>query len=263
MAGGEFSIGRAPENDWVLPDPERALSKRHCVLTFLRGPLAGRRSFDQRHVSEPRGRADRPRSKPRAAQRRPALVRRLRDRGACRGRGAGAAPDHTGGPVRGASLGDARIVRARSVHRRLRAARERGSGRIRCSGEGAGSEPVADAAGASAVALPADFDPLAPRSCRARVPRPDPVGSLSASRRTPCRHRCPRACCPTIGIGTSRSPGALGYVRRSRCRSPFRLVASAPAGGSVRLPTRCPSLHRSEAVSIRRHGPAPHERRRR
>ena len=37
VAGGEFSIGRAPENDWVLPDPERALSKRHCVLTFLAG----------------------------------------------------------------------------------------------------------------------------------------------------------------------------------------------------------------------------------
>jgi type VI secretion system protein ImpI/type VI secretion system protein len=37
VAGGEFSIGRGPENDWVLPDPERALSKRHCVLAFLSG----------------------------------------------------------------------------------------------------------------------------------------------------------------------------------------------------------------------------------
>ena len=123
VAGGEFSIGRAPENDWVLPDPERALSKRHCVLTFLAGGWQVADHLDQRHVSEPRGRADRPRSKPRAAQRRPALVRRLRDRGACRGGGAGAAPDRTGGPVRGASLGDARIVRARSVRRRLRAGR--------------------------------------------------------------------------------------------------------------------------------------------
>jgi type VI secretion system FHA domain protein len=27
-----FSIGRAPDNDWVLPDPGRVLSKRHCRI---------------------------------------------------------------------------------------------------------------------------------------------------------------------------------------------------------------------------------------
>lgn len=37
VAGGEFSIGRGPENDWVLPDPERGLSKRHCVFAFRAG----------------------------------------------------------------------------------------------------------------------------------------------------------------------------------------------------------------------------------
>ena len=37
VPGGEFSIGRDPENDWVLPDPERYLSKRHCVLAFRAG----------------------------------------------------------------------------------------------------------------------------------------------------------------------------------------------------------------------------------
>jgi type VI secretion system protein ImpI/type VI secretion system protein len=37
IAGGEFSIGRGPDNDWVLPDPERGLSKRHCVLAFRSG----------------------------------------------------------------------------------------------------------------------------------------------------------------------------------------------------------------------------------
>jgi type VI secretion system protein ImpI len=37
VSGGEFSIGRGPENDWVLPDPERHLSKRHCVLAFRSG----------------------------------------------------------------------------------------------------------------------------------------------------------------------------------------------------------------------------------
>ena len=35
--GGEFSLGRAPDNSWVLPDPERHLSKRHCLLAFRNG----------------------------------------------------------------------------------------------------------------------------------------------------------------------------------------------------------------------------------
>jgi type VI secretion system protein ImpI/type VI secretion system protein len=37
ITGGEFSVGRGSENDWVLPDPERHLSKRHCVLAFRAG----------------------------------------------------------------------------------------------------------------------------------------------------------------------------------------------------------------------------------
>jgi type VI secretion system protein ImpI len=37
IEGGEFSIGRAPDNDWVLPDPERDLSKHHCVLAYRSG----------------------------------------------------------------------------------------------------------------------------------------------------------------------------------------------------------------------------------
>jgi type VI secretion system FHA domain protein len=37
IEGGEFSIGRAPGNDWVLPDPERHLSKRHCLLAYRSG----------------------------------------------------------------------------------------------------------------------------------------------------------------------------------------------------------------------------------
>jgi type VI secretion system FHA domain protein len=31
---GTFGIGRAAGNDWMLPDPERHLSKRHCVISF-------------------------------------------------------------------------------------------------------------------------------------------------------------------------------------------------------------------------------------
>ncbi|MBV9554390.1 MAG: type VI secretion system-associated FHA domain protein TagH [Alphaproteobacteria bacterium] len=37
VEGGEFAIGRGPGNDWVLPDPERFLSKRHCVLACHSG----------------------------------------------------------------------------------------------------------------------------------------------------------------------------------------------------------------------------------
>lgn len=32
--GGEISIGRGPDNSWVLPDPERHVSNRHCVLAL-------------------------------------------------------------------------------------------------------------------------------------------------------------------------------------------------------------------------------------
>lgn len=34
ISGAEFTIGRDQKNDWVLPDPDRFLSKRHCVLSF-------------------------------------------------------------------------------------------------------------------------------------------------------------------------------------------------------------------------------------
>lgn len=37
IEGGEFSLGRGPGVDWVLPDPDRVLSKRHCVLGFRAG----------------------------------------------------------------------------------------------------------------------------------------------------------------------------------------------------------------------------------
>src|ERR1700744_1578825 len=37
IPGGEFSIGRGAENDWVLPDPSKHLSKRHCVIAFRKG----------------------------------------------------------------------------------------------------------------------------------------------------------------------------------------------------------------------------------
>lgn len=37
VGGGEYRIGRGPDNDWVLPDPNRVLSKTHCALEFRGG----------------------------------------------------------------------------------------------------------------------------------------------------------------------------------------------------------------------------------
>jgi len=37
VSAGEFSIGRGNDCDWVLADPERHLSKRHCVLAYRSG----------------------------------------------------------------------------------------------------------------------------------------------------------------------------------------------------------------------------------
>jgi type VI secretion system protein ImpI/type VI secretion system protein len=37
LSGGAVIIGRSPSSDWVLPDPERVLSKRHCVVSFENG----------------------------------------------------------------------------------------------------------------------------------------------------------------------------------------------------------------------------------
>ncbi|WP_288048307.1 type VI secretion system-associated FHA domain protein TagH [Acidiphilium sp.] len=37
IEGGEFRIGRGPDNDWVLTDPDRVLSKRHCVIAWRAG----------------------------------------------------------------------------------------------------------------------------------------------------------------------------------------------------------------------------------
>jgi type VI secretion system FHA domain protein len=37
VTGGEFSIGRSNDNDWVLPDPEKEISRRHCVIAYRNG----------------------------------------------------------------------------------------------------------------------------------------------------------------------------------------------------------------------------------
>ncbi|WNW12463.1 type VI secretion system-associated FHA domain protein TagH [Pseudomonas sp. DTU_2021_1001937_2_SI_NGA_ILE_001] len=37
MDSGVMAIGRSQENDWVLPDPERLVSSRHCVIQYKDG----------------------------------------------------------------------------------------------------------------------------------------------------------------------------------------------------------------------------------
>jgi len=37
VSGVEFSIGRGPGNDWIIDDPKRVISKRHCALMFRAG----------------------------------------------------------------------------------------------------------------------------------------------------------------------------------------------------------------------------------
>src|SRR6185437_4226731 len=37
VTGGEFTIGRGRDNDWVLTDPDKHLSKRHCIIAFRSG----------------------------------------------------------------------------------------------------------------------------------------------------------------------------------------------------------------------------------
>lgn len=37
VGGGEFSIGRGQDNEWVIADPERHLSKKHCRLIYSAG----------------------------------------------------------------------------------------------------------------------------------------------------------------------------------------------------------------------------------
>jgi predicted component of type VI protein secretion system len=38
--GGEFRIGRGLDNDWIMPDPDKLLSKKHCVVAFRNGGWA-------------------------------------------------------------------------------------------------------------------------------------------------------------------------------------------------------------------------------
>jgi type VI secretion system protein ImpI/type VI secretion system protein len=60
VPGGDYTIGRGADCDWVLPDPEGVLSRRHCVLEFRSGgwqvrDLSTNGTFVN-HAAEPIGR---------------------------------------------------------------------------------------------------------------------------------------------------------------------------------------------------------------
>ena len=56
VSGGEFSVGRGPGVDWVLPDPGAAAVQAPLRGGVPRRRLAARRHLDQRHVPQPRQR---------------------------------------------------------------------------------------------------------------------------------------------------------------------------------------------------------------
>jgi type VI secretion system protein ImpI/type VI secretion system protein len=161
-SGGEFSIGRGAENDWVLPDPERGLSKRHCVLAFRAGgwqvaDVSTNGTFVNRE-GEPIGRDQ---------------VRDLRD-GDRLCFGAYEIEVHINAPPsqRMANAPGSSAVRRSADPPELFALdpfasssnREK-NGRLQGDpflDQGSLEDPFASGMGSSPVSLPADYDPLAP-----------------------------------------------------------------------------------------------------
>ena len=90
VTGGEFSVGRGPGVDWVLPDPERLLSKRHFAVAFRGGAWQLADTSTNGTFLNREGDPHRRRRRAQPARRRPAARRRLRDRGAAGGGGGGA-----------------------------------------------------------------------------------------------------------------------------------------------------------------------------
>ena len=143
VSGGEYSVGRGPGVDWILPDPERLLSKRHFAVAFRGGvwqlaDTSTNGTFinreDERH---------RRRRRPQPARWRPGAGRRLRDRGAA-DRG-----------CRGAAQAAPATVRS-TIHSAW--TRSRGHRAVRNPFD----EPDHPSIRITSAQLPPDFDPLVP-----------------------------------------------------------------------------------------------------
>lgn len=152
VTGGEFSVGRGPDNDWVLPDPERGLSKCHCVVAFRSGSwqiadLSTNGTFLNRE-SDPIGRGqirdmrdgDRVKFGPYE------IEVRISETAAARAEQATNNPFHEDVFGAAGSRPQARTTDSREIGLRL----------------DSGNDPFAVNLSPPPITLPADYDPLAP-----------------------------------------------------------------------------------------------------
>ena len=182
VSGGEFSIGRGSENDWVLPDPERSLSKQHCVLAFRSGgwqiaDCSTNGTFLNRETDPiGRGRMRELRSGDRLSFGAYEIELHVDDDAAMAWRPVAAAE-----PLAARQLGSSRNVRARPLHGRFRS-RKAGA----CLGPVARRRiqlrSVRRPTSRRGNYIAGGFRPARAGLRRPGFSRPDPVGSLSASR---------------------------------------------------------------------------------
>ncbi|NKC34113.1 type VI secretion system-associated FHA domain protein, partial [Falsiroseomonas selenitidurans] len=177
-AGGEVSLGRGAECDWPLADPERVLSKKHCVLEFFAGgwqvrDLSTNGTF-LNHATTPIGRdqvrplQDGDRLRLGAYE----IEVRLAEgagQGAPSAPGWGAAP---GGFGQGAAAGDPFSGHSYASSPFASPAPSQGFGNAPLPGFGA---PATPAGGGFGGGLPEDFDPFGPDT----PPMPDQAPSTA------------------------------------------------------------------------------------
>ena len=115
IARGQLRLGRGAENDWVLHDPARYLSKHHCTIAERGGGMVDHRRKHQRRVRRRPGEAARARQLGPAARWQLGAHRRLSPARSDRGV-AEASPRRTGSSTRRTS----RIARSPPRRRRAR-----------------------------------------------------------------------------------------------------------------------------------------------
>ena len=282
VTGDRFTIGRAQENDWVLPDPEQHLSRQHCVIerrgdgfcvvdTSANGVFVNGESV-----------AARPRSRARPRPWRPAAARLVviavaiegaaapapaAERGkmfdpthvpkAAAKEGAGRVFDHTWVGSREA-LGPAdhrASATARSPDPRFQTPPEHRPGRSRQDRAGAGRSVR------HASSRPLRTAPSAPDACRAAAAAPVRFRRRRAKRRSRSTADGRAADAARRSL---RRAAATGRRRGARLRDPPGTVASPPAPGCAASATAQPlppNLRRAGRIAARR-APAPARSRR-
>ncbi len=256
VAGGEFSIGRAPENDWVLPDPERALSKRHCVLTFLAGGWqvadhSTNGTFLNREA-EPigRGRSRELRSGDRLSFGAYEIEVHVEEEGLAPPRTTPADPfaAHRSATPELFALGP--FAAAPERH-------EPGFAPDPLLGGGAAHDSVPTPLGQAAVTLPADFDPLAPDHAE-RAFRGPTQSDHSPHLQDAFSPPVSKTVLPDDWDREKSQPGIARLRSPEPVPVPVPPVASAPAAAPVPVIDLAPELAPSEPVTTS--GTAPPRR---